>query len=136
MLEICSSVLFMFGSQVLRFDYVFSLVTLVYCSHWFLQCMIMLFSQFACAALSVKNVPFTITALQQGRSQIFAFGKNFEMLRISAGCRPRLRRTLDNKSVKKNCTLPSWLNEQAEKANIDFSAYLQCALKEELELNP
>lgn len=45
------------------------------------------------------------------------------------------RRTLDNRSVKKNCTLPSWLNEQAEKANINFSASLQRALKEELGLN-
>ncbi len=45
------------------------------------------------------------------------------------------RRMLDNRSVKKNCTLPSWLNEQAEKANINFSASLQRALKEELGLN-
>lgn len=45
------------------------------------------------------------------------------------------RRMLDNRSVKKNCTLPSWLNEQAEKANINFSASLQRALKEELGIN-
>lgn len=45
------------------------------------------------------------------------------------------RRMLDNRSVKKNCTLPSWLNEQAEKANINFSATLQRALKEELGIN-
>ncbi|MDE6580867.1 MAG: type II toxin-antitoxin system HicB family antitoxin [Ruminiclostridium sp.] len=45
------------------------------------------------------------------------------------------RRMLDNRSVKKNCTLPSWLNEKAEKANINFSALLQRALKEELGLN-
>lgn len=45
------------------------------------------------------------------------------------------RKQMDNRSVKKNCTLPSWLNEQAEKANINFSASLQRALKEELGLN-
>lgn len=45
------------------------------------------------------------------------------------------RRMLDNRSVKKNCTLPSWLNEQAEKANINFSALLQQALKKELGIN-
>ena len=45
------------------------------------------------------------------------------------------RRMLDNRSVKKNCTLPSWLNEKAEKANINFSALLQRALKEELGLD-
>lgn len=45
------------------------------------------------------------------------------------------RRMLDNRSVKKNCTLPSWLNERAEKANINFSALLQQALKNELGIN-
>lgn len=45
------------------------------------------------------------------------------------------RKQTDNRSVKKNCTLPSWLNEKAEKANINFSASLQRALKEELGLN-
>ena len=45
------------------------------------------------------------------------------------------RRMLDNRSVKKNCTIPSWLNEMAEQANINFSAVLQTALKEQLHLN-
>lgn len=44
------------------------------------------------------------------------------------------RRMLDNRSVKKNCTIPSWLNEKAEAANINFSAVLQEALKEKLQL--
>ncbi|MBR1751922.1 MAG: type II toxin-antitoxin system HicB family antitoxin [Ruminococcus sp.] len=38
------------------------------------------------------------------------------------------RKMLDNRSVKKNCTLPSWLNKQAEAAHINFSAVLQEAL--------
>lgn len=45
------------------------------------------------------------------------------------------RRMLDNRAVKKNCTIPSWLNEKAEAANINFSAVLQEALKQRLQIN-
>ncbi|MDE6593803.1 MAG: type II toxin-antitoxin system HicB family antitoxin [Oscillospiraceae bacterium] len=45
------------------------------------------------------------------------------------------RRRLDNRSIKKNCTIPSWLNERAEQANINFSAVLQEALKQKLQIN-
>lgn len=38
------------------------------------------------------------------------------------------RRKNDNKSVKKNCTIPYWLNVEAEKAHINFSKILQDAL--------
>ena len=44
------------------------------------------------------------------------------------------RRKNDMRSVKKNCTIPSWLNFEAEKAGINFSAVLQAALKQELGL--
>lgn len=44
------------------------------------------------------------------------------------------RRKNEIKTVKKNCTLPSWLNYEAEKANINFSAILQAALKKELHI--
>ncbi len=44
------------------------------------------------------------------------------------------RRRNDLRSVKKNCTIPSWLNVEAEKAGINFSAILQAALKKELRL--
>ena len=37
------------------------------------------------------------------------------------------------KSVRKNCTLPSWLNNKAEKEGINFSAVLQEALIEKLQ---
>ena len=43
------------------------------------------------------------------------------------------RRKTDNKSVKKNCTIPYWLSIEAEKANINFSKTLQEALIEKLE---
>ena len=44
------------------------------------------------------------------------------------------RRKSDLRSVKKNCTIPSWLNVEAEKAGINFSAVLQNALKQELRI--
>lgn len=44
------------------------------------------------------------------------------------------RRKNELKTVKKNCTLPSWLCYEAEKANINFSKVLQSALKQELNL--
>lgn len=42
------------------------------------------------------------------------------------------RKKVDNRSVKKNCTIPYWLNVEAEKAGINFSKVLQEALQETL----
>ncbi len=39
-----------------------------------------------------------------------------------------------NKAIRKNCTIPAWLNTKAELANINFSAVLQEALQEKLLL--
>jgi len=44
------------------------------------------------------------------------------------------RRFYENKSVKKTLTIPMWLNERAERENINFSGVLQAALKERLHL--
>lgn len=44
------------------------------------------------------------------------------------------RRKNEMRVVKKNCTLPSWLCYEAEKANINFSQALQAALKRELHI--
>lgn len=44
------------------------------------------------------------------------------------------RKMLENRSVRKNCTIPGWLNEKAEQAGINFSAVLQAALVEKLGL--
>lgn len=41
-----------------------------------------------------------------------------------------------SKAIRKNCTIPAWLNTAAEKCNINFSAVLQAALIEKLGLNP
>ena len=38
------------------------------------------------------------------------------------------RKELDNRSVKKYCSIPAWLCERAEKAGINFSQTLQDAL--------
>lgn len=45
------------------------------------------------------------------------------------------RRITDNRAVKKTLTIPSWLNVKAEKAGINFSAVLQNALKEQLNIH-
>ena len=44
------------------------------------------------------------------------------------------RRRNDMKTVRRNVSLPSWLNAEAEKAGINVSALLQGALKQELKL--
>lgn len=44
------------------------------------------------------------------------------------------RRKNDMRAVKKNCTIPSWLNFEAEKAGVNFSAILTAALKSELKV--
>lgn len=44
------------------------------------------------------------------------------------------RKKNDMRAVKKNCTIPSWLNFKAEQAGVNFSAVLQAALKRELHI--
>ena len=44
------------------------------------------------------------------------------------------RRFFDNKAVKKTLTIPNWLNTMSEKAGINFSATLQKALMQELNI--
>lgn len=44
------------------------------------------------------------------------------------------RRRKSSKAVKKTVTLPSWLNEEAEAAKINFSAILQEGIKEHLNI--
>lgn len=45
------------------------------------------------------------------------------------------RRRNDMRTVRRNVSLPSWLNAAADKANINVSAVLQNALKEALHVN-
>jgi len=44
------------------------------------------------------------------------------------------RRFYENKAIKKTLTIPVWLNERAERANVNFSQTLQKALKSELHI--
>ena len=44
------------------------------------------------------------------------------------------RRKVDNKSVRRNITLPNWLNRAAEEAHINVSRVTQEALKEKLNI--
>ena len=42
------------------------------------------------------------------------------------------RRRIDNKTVRRNVTLPNWLNQEAEKSEINVSKVLQEALMSKL----
>lgn len=44
------------------------------------------------------------------------------------------RRAHDMRTVRRNVSLPSWLNVEAEKAGLNVSAVLQDALKNELNI--
>ena len=44
------------------------------------------------------------------------------------------RNKLRNRAVKKNCTIPYWLNEEAERQGINFSKVLQEALIQNLNI--
>lgn len=45
------------------------------------------------------------------------------------------RRMLENRAIRKNCTIPAWLNAMSEKEHINFSAVLQEALMKKLNIN-
>lgn len=45
------------------------------------------------------------------------------------------RRRHEMRTVRKNVSLPSWLNEEAERAHINFSSVLQSALKSALHIS-
>ena len=49
-------------------------------------------------------------------------------------CLAAYRDAYNSRAVKKTLTIPAWLNELAEKENINFSFILQQALKEQMNL--
>lgn len=61
-------------------------------------------------------------------------------IRLTAGCfvslvevwMPLVRDEMQNRAVKKTLTIPKWLNDIAEKKQVNFSQVLQLALKEYL----
>ena len=44
------------------------------------------------------------------------------------------RKYYDNRAVKKTLTIPAWLNTMSERAGVNFSAVLQAALKQTLNI--
>lgn len=44
------------------------------------------------------------------------------------------RRKVDNRTVRRNVTLPNWLNREAEEANLNVSRVLQDALMQKLNV--
>ena len=44
------------------------------------------------------------------------------------------RRKVDNRSVKKNCTIPYWMSVEADKANLNYSRILQEGIARALNL--
>lgn len=45
------------------------------------------------------------------------------------------RKSVDNKAVRRNVTLPNWLNQEAEKAHLNVSKVLQEALMSTLNIS-
>lgn len=45
------------------------------------------------------------------------------------------RRRVDNKTIRRNVTLPNWLNQEAEKAHLNVSRVLQEALMAKLNVS-
>lgn len=71
-------------------------------------------------------MPSNIDAIQKGDSDIVTLvDVDFD----------DYRKKHEMRTVRKNVSLPSWLNEEAERANINFSAVLQNALKAELHIS-
>ena len=60
--------------------------------------------------------------------------ENGQILSLVSADTMEYRRLWDSKAMKKTLTIPTWLNTLAEKADVNFSAVLQKALKEELQL--
>ena len=68
----------------------------------------------------------------EDEKEFYAEGESFktliglDMLKYVNECK--------NETVRKNVSIPSWLNEMAKKQNLNFSQVLQNALKQELEI--
>lgn len=69
--------------------------------------------------IDVKNCTFT----QDGESFVTLIDIDFD----------KYRRQNDNRTVRRNVTLPNWLNQEAENAGVNVSKILQEALTERLE---
>lgn len=66
-------------------------------------------------------------------NKIEDIGEDYEVSYVAINT-DEWRKNNSEKSVRKNVTIPEWLNVKAEKANINFSQVLQNALKAELNI--
>lgn len=74
--------------------------------------------------------PSRATDIDAGKGTFSAYGDTIvTMVDIDTAA---YRRKIDNTSVRRNVTLPRWLDMQAKEAKINVSKVLQEALKEEL----
>lgn len=60
-----------------------------------------------------------------------SFDKNQAVVLVEVWM-PTFREAIENKAVKKNLTIPKWLNDLAEQEKVNFSHVLQSALKQHL----
>jgi len=79
--------------------------------------------------LEDEKTPPAATSIQEIRKEAENEIVNIIVLNIS-----KYAEKHGKKAVRKNCTLPSWLNERAEKEGINFSAVLQEALIAKLNI--
>ncbi|MCD7763502.1 MAG: type II toxin-antitoxin system HicB family antitoxin [Lachnospiraceae bacterium] len=77
--------------------------------------------------------PSTISSVDPAKGSFADAGKGFVSL-VDVDL-TEYRRRVDNKAVRRNVTLPNWLNVEAEKAHINVSKTLQEALMAKLEIS-
>ncbi len=65
---------------------------------------------------------------QPSRSETIDAGEGFVSL-VTAWM-PLIREQMNNRAVKKTLTIPKWLNDEAEKAGVNFSQLLQDRFRE------
>ena len=76
------------------------------------------------------NKPSSIEMIDARKGTFAADGKSFvSMVDVDLTA---YRKKLDNKAVRRNVTLPNWLNVEADKAGINVSGLLQEALMQKI----
>lgn len=73
-----------------------------------------------------------ISEIDVSKSEFAEYGNSFVSI-VDVDIE-QFRRTLKSKTVRRNITLPEWLDEMATKAKINVSAIVQNALKAELNI--
>lgn len=63
-----------------------------------------------------------------------SFNKNQRVVLIEVNM-PLFREAVQNTSVKKTLTIPKWINDLAERNNVNFSQLLQLAIKQNLGIS-